>query len=77
LDIGAWSAWVEYRAKRKPAIKAFSMQAAAEELAAFGDQQAAAVRHSKANGYQGLVPPKANGSLQPERPVHRHKPFGG
>lgn len=62
LDVGAWNAWVAYRAERKPAIKPVSMQAAAEELAAFGDHQAAVVRHSKANGYQGLVAPKANGA---------------
>lgn len=62
LDIGAWNAWVQYRAERKPAIKPASMQAAAEELAAFGQQQATVVRHSKANGYQGLFAPKVNGN---------------
>lgn len=62
LDIGAWQAWVAYRAARKPAIKSVSMQSAAEELAAFGAEQAAVVRHSKAQGYQGLVSPKKNGN---------------
>ncbi len=61
LDIGAWNAWVQYRAERKPAIKPVSMQSLAEALAGFGAQQAAVVRHSKANGYQGLVSPKPNG----------------
>lgn len=61
LDTAAWQTWVAYRAERKPAIKPFSMQAAAEELAAFGTLQSEVVRHSKANGYQGLVAPKNGG----------------
>ncbi len=65
LDIGAWNAWLQYRAERKPAIKPCSMEAAAQELAAFGGQQAAVVRHSKANGYQGLVAAKQNGHGAP------------
>lgn len=35
--------------------------AAAEQLAALGAEQAAAVKHSIANGYQGLFAPKGNG----------------
>jgi hypothetical protein len=58
LDLEAWNAWVEYRKKRKPAIKRISMQAAAQELAAFGEAQMAVVQHSIAHGYQGLIPPK-------------------
>lgn len=61
LDPTAWATWVAYRAERKPAIKPVSMQAAAEQLAAFGSQQAEVVQHSKANGYQGLIAPKFNG----------------
>jgi hypothetical protein len=50
---------VDYRAKRKPAIKTVSLLAAARELAKFGRTQAEVVEHSIANSYQGLIPPKA------------------
>jgi len=59
LDLKAWEEWQAYRAERKPAIKLASLVAAAEELAAFKDQQAIVVKHSIANGYQGLFAPKA------------------
>lgn len=66
LDLKAWEAWQTYRAERKPAIKSASLVAAAEELAAFGDRQAAVVKHSVAQGYQGLYPPKgSNGISKP------------
>jgi uncharacterized protein YdaU (DUF1376 family) len=58
LDLAAWHDWVAYRAKRKPAIKAVSMPAAAREMAKLGPLQRAAVDHSIANGYQGLIAPK-------------------
>lgn len=68
LDAEAWEKWLEYRKKRKPAIKPESMAAAQRELAAFGDQQAIVVDHSIANGYQGLFEPKrANGAAPPKR----------
>lgn len=59
LDLQAWENWTCYRAERKPAIKVTSLVAAAEELAAFGAEQATVVKHSIANGYQGLFAPKA------------------
>lgn len=59
LDLQAWESWISYRAQRKPAIKATSLVAAAEELAGFGSEQSAVVKHSIANGYQGLFAPKA------------------
>ncbi len=65
LDTKAWAEWVEYRAQRKPAIKPASMAAAAKELADFGEKQAQAVQHSKANGYQGLFLPKAAAFVKP------------
>lgn len=60
LNVEAFDRWIAYRAERKPAIKSASLLAAAEELAALGDatRQAAAVKHSIANGYQGLFQPK-------------------
>lgn len=63
LDLKAWEEWQAYRAERKPAIKLASLVAAAEELAAFGDQQAIVVKHSVANGYQGLFAPKTTAGL--------------
>jgi hypothetical protein len=67
LDRDAWNRWVEYRAERKPAIKAVSMREAAEELAAFGHDQALVVKKAIAAGYQGLFNPKSvhqNGSAK-------------
>jgi len=68
LDLRAWEEWQAYRAERKPAIKVASLVAAAEELAAFGDQQAVVVKHSKANGYQGLFAPKATAGANGRHP---------
>jgi hypothetical protein len=62
LNLEAWNRWVEYRALRKPAIKAASMQAAAEEMAEFGADQSAVVSRCIAAGYQGLFNKSANGS---------------
>jgi len=62
LDVEAFDRWLGYRSERKPPIKPASMEAAALELSAFGDQQAAVVQHSIANGYQGLFAPKTNGT---------------
>lgn len=64
LNLEAWRQWIEYRAARKPAIKEISLQAAAEELAEFGEDQATVVRKAIAAGYQGLFAPK-NGVQKP------------
>jgi hypothetical protein len=64
LDLQAWESWISYRAQRKPAIKAPSLVAAAQELAKFGAEQATVVKHSIANGYQGLFAPKLNGAVR-------------
>ncbi len=61
LDSQAWETWLAYRAEIRKPIKPASMMAAAEQLAALGAEQAAAVKHSIANGYQGLFAPKGNG----------------
>jgi hypothetical protein len=68
LDLEAWDEWVGYRAQRKPAIKRESLVAAAEELAAFATEQGSVVKHSIANGYQGLFAPKPklNGAGKPK-----------
>jgi hypothetical protein len=62
LDVNAWEEWCHYRRERKPAIRSASMLAAAKDMARLGVLQRAAVDHSMAQGYQGLIPPKANGN---------------
>jgi hypothetical protein len=71
LNVEAFDRWIEYRSKRKPAVKPESLQALAEKLVTFGtfEQQAATVQNSIADGYQGLFPPKANGTHTPAPPV--------
>ena len=59
LNQAAWAQWVAYRTAIKKPLKAPSLAAAAKQMAKLGDQQAAAVEHSIANQYQGLIPPKA------------------
>lgn len=61
LDVDAWHEWVEYREKRKPAIRPESRLKAAKALAKLGSVQRATVDHSIANGYQGLVEPRHSG----------------
>lgn len=66
LDLEAFEKWDFYRGKSGKPIKPPSLVAAAEELAAFGDQQAIVVKHSIANSYQGLFAPKPhNGVARP------------
>jgi hypothetical protein len=67
LDLQAWARWVEYRTEIRKPIKTVSREAAAQEMARLGDMQAAAVQNSIANGYQGLVPPKAENGARPTR----------
>jgi len=76
LDLESFDRWLGYRAKRRPAINTISLVAAAQELAKFGAQQAEVVQHSIANTYQGLVPPKVNGSTQHQESPRRAKAFG-
>lgn len=69
LDALAWEKWVEYRKRRKPAIRPESIEAAQRKLAAFGIEQMAVVENSIANGYQGLIQPK--GSTAPRKSYQR------
>ena len=57
LDVVAWKRWANYRTKIRKPLKPASIQAAQRKLAAFGSDQAAAVEHSIANGWQGLFAP--------------------
>lgn len=75
LDQQAWTRWVEYRKGIGKAIKPASMAAAMKALAAHGDDQAAVVEQSVANGWQGLFALKAAQSMG----LHRqsaHTGFG-
>jgi autotransporter translocation and assembly factor TamB len=54
LDLTAWADWLAYRQSISKPLKEASLAAAAAELAALGDRQAASVRRSIASGYQGL-----------------------
>ena len=59
LDLTAWADWVAYRQSLRKPLKEASFPAAAAVLAKLGSQQAAAVQHSIANGYQGIFEPPA------------------
>lgn len=70
LNREAWDCWIAYRAERKPAIKAVSMHAAAEELAAFGHDQMRVVKKAIAAGYQGLFNPNGTQQNGAPKPVN-------
>ena len=63
LDLTAWSDWVAYRQSLRKPLKEASFPAAAAVLAKLGSQQAAAVQHSIANGYQGIFEPPARAQV--------------
>jgi hypothetical protein len=67
LDLVAWERWVAYRIELKKPLKPLSLEAAARAMAALGDQQAAAVQHSIANQYQGLIQPRGGRSAPKQR----------
>lgn len=69
LNVEAFDRWLAYRDERKPSLKTASLVAAAKELAAQGDHQAAVVQQSIANGWQGLFPLK-------QQPNGRHNGNG-
>jgi len=54
LDVQAWQSWLSYRKGIGKPLKPASLEAAQRAMAAFGDDQAAVVTQSIANGYQGL-----------------------
>jgi hypothetical protein len=58
LDRRAWSLWVEYRMDGKHPFTVKTAPVAAQEMAALGDYQMAAVQHSIAGGYQNVFMPK-------------------
>lgn len=58
LDALAWDEWLVYRKSIAKPIKPASAVEAATQMAKLGSQQSIAVKHSIANGYQGLYLPK-------------------
>lgn len=72
LDLQSWSDWQEYRRKIGKPIKTASLVAAQKAMAAFGDDQAAVVMQSIANGYQGLFPLK-KGAMQAMHPPNKQQ----
>lgn len=71
LDGPVFDRWLAYRSEIGKPYKPSSIEAAAEELAKHGADQAAVVQQSIANGWQGLfaLKPKASGSApKRERP---------
>ena len=65
--MAAWAEWVEYRSKGKNPLRPESYPAAARQLAAFGELQAAVVTHSSASGYRGLYAPPVPKSTSYQR----------
>lgn len=58
LDADAWERFERYRREIKKTLKPASIEAAQRKLASFGEDQAAVVEQSIANGWQGLFPLK-------------------
>jgi hypothetical protein len=61
LDVRSWDRWVAYRKEIGKALKPASIHSAQQALAKHGEQQAAVVEQSIANGWQGLFALKAAG----------------
>lgn len=61
LDQDAWDRWTHYRKQIRKPLKEASLHAAQKKLASHGEEQAAVVEQSIANGWTGLFPLKTNG----------------
>ena len=70
LDVEAWERYKAFRKAIKKPIKEVSESAAKLKLQRFGDDQAAVVDQSIANGWQGLFPLKTQ---KGEKPVKTDK----
>jgi hypothetical protein len=70
LDQEAWDRWVAFRKAIKKPIKSVSEHAAKLKLSRFGNNQAAVVDQSIANGWQGLFAIK---QVKGEKPVKTDK----
>jgi hypothetical protein len=75
LDVASFERWEAYRVEIRKALKPSSLQAAAVELAKFGQDQSAVVQQSIANGWQGLFELKrTNGKHAPAEKPRRERP---
>lgn len=74
LNPAAWSRWCDYRTQIKRPLKPASIPAAQRSLAAFGDDQAAVVEQSIANGWQGLFALKERPKQRINSPQPRAQP---
>jgi hypothetical protein len=59
LDVRSWERWLAYRKEIGKSLKPASIPSAQQALVKYGDQQAAVVEQSIANGWQGLFALKA------------------
>jgi hypothetical protein len=59
LDVRSWERWLAYRKEIGKALKPASIHSAQQAMVKYGDQQAAVVEQSIANGWQGLFALKA------------------
>lgn len=62
LDVQSWKRWLAYRKEIGKALRPASIPSAQQALVKHGDQQAAVVEQSIANGWQGLFAIKAGQS---------------
>ncbi len=65
LDLSAWDRWTKYRHGIRKPLREVSIPAAQREMAALGEDQAAAVEHTIAKGWTGLRAPDKP-KLKPE-----------
>lgn len=73
VDEVAWNEWLEYRKAIRKALKPVSYPAARRRLARFGEDQAAVVEQSIAQGWTGLFPLAGKEKKQPERRKTRYE----
>lgn len=76
LDVPTWERWVEYRKGIGKPLKPASIPAAQKAMAKFGDQQAAVVEQSVANGWQGLFAVRSAQSMGLQGRTSSHSGFG-
>lgn len=65
LDVQSWERWLAYRKEIGKALRPASIPSAQQALVKHGDQQAAVVEQSIANGWQGLFAMKAGQNKSP------------
>ena len=74
LDVRSWERWLAYRKEIGKSLKPASIPSAQQALIKYGDQQAAVVEQSIANGWQGLFalkPGQAGGMVNKQAAVEQ------